>query len=188
MQENYLQNESTTFNWLYHNFQQRFVRFANSYIRDLPEAEDIVTDALIYYWENKAILAEESNVPAYVLSVIRSKCLNYLRSQEIRKDYSQAVQEYYEWDLNTRLATLEACDPHELFSEEIKELVNATFRKLPEKTRMVFRMHRVEGKSYKEIADSTGLSVKGVDFHIQKALKLFRKELKDYYPLFLFFY
>lgn len=188
MQENYLRDENTTFNWLYRHYQPRFVRFANSYIQDLPAAEDIVTEALMYYWENKASLAGESNVPAYVLTVIRNKCLNYLRSQEVRRDYSQAVQDYYEWDLNTRLATLEDCEPHELFSEEIKELVNAAFHKLPEKTRRVFRMHRIEGKSYKEIADSTGLTVKGVDFHIQKALKLFRKELKDYFPLFLLFY
>ena len=112
----------------------------------------------------------------------------YLPVDASQAQQAQAVQDYYDWDLNTRLATLEDCEPHELFSEEIKELVNAAFRKLPEKTRRVFRMHRIEGKSYKEIADSTGLTVKGVDFHIQKALKLFRKELKDYFPLFLLFY
>lgn len=187
MRENHPQNETAVFNRLYMNYQPRFVRFANSYIRDLPVAEDIVTESLLYYWENRSTLAVGSNVPAYVLSVVRSKCLNYLRHLEVRADYSQAMRDYYEWDLNTRLATLEACEPHELFSAEVRRLANAAFRQMPEKTRIIFRMHRVEGKSYKEIAEATGLSVKGVDFHIQKALKLLRKELKDYFPFFLFF-
>lgn len=187
MKEKHPQDERDAFNRLYLDYQPRFVRFANSYIRDLPVAEDIVTESLLYYWENRNALVAESNVPAYVLSVIRSKCLNYLRHLEVREDYSQAMRDYYEWDLNARLASLEACEPYELFSAEIHELVDAAFHRMPEKTRRIFRMHRVAGKSYREIAEATGLSVKGVDFHIQKALKLLRKELKDYFPLFLIF-
>lgn len=49
-------------------------------------------------------------------------------------------------------------------------------------------MNRIDGKSYKEISEEMGLSVKGVDFHICKALKILRIKLKDYFPIFLFFY
>ena len=63
--------------------------------------------------------------------------------------------------------------------------VNRTLDTLPLQTRNVFRMSRYENKSIKEIADTLNISVKGVDYHIGKALKALRVNLKDY--LYLFF-
>jgi RNA polymerase sigma-70 factor (ECF subfamily) len=47
-------------------------------------------------------------------------------------------------------------------------------------------MSRVEDKSNKEIAKKFGISVKGVDYHVAKALKVLRVTLKDYLPALLF--
>lgn len=49
-------------------------------------------------------------------------------------------------------------------------------------------MSRFGGHSVKEIAEATGLSVKGVEYHITKALKALRVALKDYLPLFYFLF
>lgn len=46
-------------------------------------------------------------------------------------------------------------------------------------------MHRFQGKSYKDIADILNVSPKTVDYRIQQALKLLRKDLQEYLP-FLF--
>ena len=48
-------------------------------------------------------------------------------------------------------------------------------------------MSRFENKTVKEIADETNLTIKGVEYHITKALKALRINLKDYLPLFYFF-
>jgi RNA polymerase sigma-70 factor (ECF subfamily) len=42
--------------------------------------------------------------------------------------------------------------------------------RLRPKTREIFMAHRVEGLSYSEIAERTGLSVKGVEKQMGKAL------------------
>lgn len=42
--------------------------------------------------------------------------------------------------------------------------------RLPEKTRHIFIAHRIEGLSYAEIAERTGLTVKGVEKQMSKAL------------------
>lgn len=51
-------------------------------------------------------------------------------------------------------------------------------------------LSRFENRSNKEIAETVGLSVKSVEYHIGKALKVLRVSLKDYLPLFylLFYY
>ncbi|MDR1092439.1 MAG: RNA polymerase sigma-70 factor, partial [Prevotella sp.] len=49
---------------------------------------------------------------------------------------------------------------------------------------------RFENLSRQEIADALGITKKGVEYHIAKALKSLQTDLKDYLPLFyfLFFY
>lgn len=67
-------NDFKNFNNLYINYQKQFIRFANSYVRDLPVAEDLVIDSIIYYWENRHKLAPETNISAYILVTIKNKC------------------------------------------------------------------------------------------------------------------
>ena len=84
IQIKHYKEDITSFNQLYKEFQRRFVRFANTYVRDLTTAEDITIEAMMYYWENRQSLSEDSNIPAYILTIIKNKCLNYLRHQQIQ--------------------------------------------------------------------------------------------------------
>ncbi|MDD4115824.1 MAG: RNA polymerase sigma-70 factor [Massilibacteroides sp.] len=168
------------FNKLFSDYQGLFTRFANTYIKDEAAAEDIVIEGLMYYWENRHNLTSELNIPAYILEVIKHKCLNYLRHMRIREDVEQRMQEHHQRVTNLRIATLEACDPQEMFSEEAQQLIEKALQMMPGKTRQIFMMSRYENKTYQEIADSFSLSTKSVEFHISKALKILRTQLKDY--------
>ena len=59
---------------------------------------------------------------------------------------------------------------------------------MPEKPRTIFMLSRYENKSYKEIAVLMNITPKGVDFHINKALKMLQTNLKDYFHSFSIFY
>ena len=59
---------------------------------------------------------------------------------------------------------------------------------MPEKTRIAFISDRLDGKSHKEIAEELGISVKGVEYHISKAVKLLRDNLKEYAPFLIFLF
>ena len=60
IQIKHYKDDITSFNQLYKEFQRRFVRFANTYVRDLTTAEDITIEAMMYYWENRQSLSEDS--------------------------------------------------------------------------------------------------------------------------------
>jgi len=180
--------ELQTFNQLYTTYRQGFIRFARSYVRDEDVAEDFVTDSMIYYWENRHSLANETTPPAYILTVIKSKCLNYLEHLQTRLDVAETLRTHAEWELSTRIASLKVCDPEELFSSEIQEIVTKTLQQFPAKTREIFLLSREENLTYKEIASMMGMSDKGVEFHISKALKLLRIALKDYLYLCVLYF
>lgn len=175
-----------TFNQLFADYQGRFIRFANMYVRDTAVAEDFTIDALMYYWENRHTLEANSNIPAYVLTVIKHKCINYLQHIQVREDVNEQLINHAKWELETRISTLEACNPNELFTVEAQEIVNKTLASLPEQTRRIFIMSRYQNKSHKEIAEQLGITPKGVEYHIARALKRLHTELKDYLQIFIF--
>ena len=119
------------FNQLFADYQGRFIRFANIYVRDIAVAEDFTIEALMQYWENRNTLKADSNVPAYILTIIKNKCINYLQHIQVREDASEHLKNHAEWELNTRISTLEACNPEELFTAEAQEIVNKTLATLP---------------------------------------------------------
>ncbi|MDH6311194.1 RNA polymerase sigma-70 factor (ECF subfamily) [Dysgonomonas sp. PFB1-18] len=177
------------FNELYTSCHSRFARFANSYIRDLPASEDIVIESFMAYWENRDRLSENSNIQAYILTTIKNKCLSYLQHLELKARVLNNIEDNAQWELNLRISTLEACDPKELFSAEIQQIINESLASLPERTSEVFNLSRYKNKSHKEIAEVLNITTKGVEFHITKALAQLRKDLKDYilYIIVLFF-
>ncbi|WP_446774655.1 RNA polymerase sigma-70 factor [Macellibacteroides fermentans] len=176
------------FNQLFTDYHGRFIRFANSYVRDTVVSEDIVVEALMYYWENKNSLTPDSNVPAYILTIIKHKCLNYLHHINIKEGVEEKLLEHATWELSTRISSLEACDPSELFTVDAERIVNQTLSSLPERTRKIFILSRYENKSHKEIAEELNITTKGVEFHITKALSVLRVNLKDYMTVFFYLF
>ncbi len=174
---------------LLESYKGRFISFANSYVQEFSVAEDFTMEAFMDYWEMREMLQPDSNVPAYILTLIKHKCLNHLKRKQLQEDVSQRLRTVAEWELNLQISSLEVCEPTELFTTEIKEIVNRTLLQLPEQTRRVFLMSRFENKTRKEIADELNMTSKGVEYHISKALAALRVNLKDYYTIlpFLFY-
>ena len=180
------ESEIYSFNQLYADYKSRFVHFANTYVSDSMIAEDIAIESLMYYWENRRNLAPDSNIQAYILTTIKHKCLNYLQRLRMQEEIVEYLKDCDTWELNLRIATLEACDPEKLFSDELQTLVDKALETLPEQTRDIFIRSRYNNQSHKDIAEALGVSTKTVEFHITKALKVLRVALKDYFPLFEF--
>lgn len=175
------------FNIIYERNYQRSFMFAKSYVHDDMIAEDIVSDSLVKYWRLISTQKGEAT-EALLLSILRNKALDYLRHKAVHDAAIENLEEIKNRELSIRISTLEACDPKEIFSDEVNRIIHKTLKNLPEQTHRIFEMSRFENKTVKEIADETNLTIKGVEYHITKALKALRINLKDYLPLFYFLF
>lgn len=167
------------------NYYKRSFAFVKSYIHDDMEAEDIVMEALIKLWsylkEHPASFCE-----GLLLTMLKNKSLNYLKHLAVMEKVHERMMEDYADEIRFRIGVLESFDPNDVFSHEILDIYRRTMQGLPEQTRKIFEMSRFEHKTNKELAQELHISVKTVEYHISKALKVLRVHLKDYLPFLIF--
>ena len=72
---------STEFGKLFFEFKPRFIALAYRYVRDRETAEDLVSDSFMTFWEMHETLPADINVPAYILTSVKNRCLNHLNAQ-----------------------------------------------------------------------------------------------------------
>lgn len=160
--------------------QEKFVSFAYSYTRDKATAEDIFMESMISLWENRERWEKDSNMHALLLTIIKNKSLNFLEHEQVRLRAEETINTHKQRELDLRISTLDACEPETIFDTEIQRIVYHALKQLPEQSRHIFILSRYHDTPNREIAQQLGISVKSVEFHITKALKLLRLELKDY--------
>lgn len=170
---------------IFQRYKKPYTLFAYSYVKDMNEAEDIYMDSIMRLWENRKSLPDDIHIPSYLLTAVKNRALNYLRQVNTKTDTNENLSEHQTRELNFRIASLEACNPSELFTDEIQQIVKSTLDNLSEYTRLIFFMSRYENKTNKQISLELGINIKTVEYHISKSLKELQKHLKDYLPLFL---
>lgn len=178
------------FGRLFMTYRPRFEIIARRYVRNDAVAEDIVSDSFMAFWEsgarNSPPLAEEG-YPAYILTIVRNKCLDWLRAQSLHSRHERQLYELRRRVIAADIRSLEAIDPQELFTDEVETIVQRSLEALPELTRRVFVARRFEGRSYKQIAAECGISERRVEFEQEKAIRQLRVALKDYLPAALLY-
>ncbi len=173
------------FSDIYRKYYSRMSGFANSYVRDPFVAGNLVQDAFMILWENRTKIAPDTNIPAYLLTIVKNTALNHLNRIKTKLRVEDELQKQYFRELELRCSTLDACNPLNMFRADVEEIIRKTIESLPEQCRKVIIMSRFHGLSHKEIAGKLNITVKGVEFHITRALKSLKIELKDYIPFLL---
>lgn len=182
-------SNDSTFSNIYAQYYKKSFFFVKSYVHNDFIAEDITSDSLIKLWQK--LRAEKIEyIEPFLLTILKNGALDYLKHEEIKRNAFKSINEWSQYELSICLASLEACNPNEIFSNEIERIVHDTLKTLPSQTREIFILSRLKGKSNKEVADIMCISIKVVEYHISKALKILRIALKDYllfFYLFLYF-
>ena len=171
------QGDKKAFNALFRKYYPTLCAYAHRFV-DLEDAEEIVQDVMLWLWENREILLIESSLSQYLLKMIYHRALNRIAQKEVKY---RADTLFYE----KNQAMIYDVDFYQI--EELTKRIHTAIAALPESYREAFIMHRFKDMSYKEIAELLNISTKTVDYRIQQALKLLRKELKEFLSLALIF-
>lgn len=186
--EKFLPLSALEFGRVFALYRPRFEVIARRYVRNATVAEDIVSDSFMAFWESREKLPAtltESSCPAYILTIVRNRCLDWLRAQSRHQKIEQEVYRLQQRVLAADIRSLQAFDPREIFSEEVADIVRQALDALPALTREVFIARRFADLSYRDISLQCGISERRVEFELEKAAKHLRVALKDYLPALL---
>jgi RNA polymerase sigma-70 factor (ECF subfamily) len=174
--------DEAAFKVIYNKYAPRLYYFVYEYIPLTDIVENIIQDTLMALWNKKTELADNTNLGAYLFTIAKNNCLYKLRDQRYHKKMFES-SDVDSSELKANMDALVMLDTSQLAFLEIEQIIEKTLAQLPPQCRTVFAMSRFDDKKNKDIAEELGVSVKAVEGHITKALKLFRTTLKDYLPI-----
>lgn len=163
---------------LYHRYWDKLLVIAANRIDEYELAEEAVQDVFLSLWKRRHELVLTHALSTYLAVAIKYRVI---RLQQNQFRYTVKVEESAEGD---EAGFAPAADERVL-EKEILERIEASIQRLPEKCRIVFRMSREEGKTYKQIGAELEISEKTVEQHMSKAIKHLRSDLTTWSPVIL---
>ncbi|MDR1524504.1 MAG: RNA polymerase sigma-70 factor [Tannerella sp.] len=133
-------------------------------------SEEVVQDVFYNIWRDRETVRISHSVKNYLYGAVRNLSLRYLENLSVRERYLKSLPD----------AASEPSPQEQMEYRELENLVNVTLNKLPKRRLQIFKMHRLDGKKYKEIAESLSISVKTVEAEMTKVYKTLRQEIEKY--------
>jgi RNA polymerase sigma-70 factor (ECF subfamily) len=126
------------------------------------EAEDMVQEVFARLYATPGI--ERQTASAYIFRAAANLLHDRARREGVRAAYRR--------DLEADDTLVESRDPERVLAgQQMLAKIRGALDGLPERTRVIFVLYRIEGMSRKDIAVSFGLSVSAVEKHIAKAMR-----------------
>ena len=152
-------------------YQTRLVNFVYRTIGDRHRAEDLVQETFVRVYRHLERFDQSKKFSTWIYTIASNLAKNELRNrsrnplvlfQTIRKNW-EADHRPLEWEDNTYR-------PDDLYRKRhLREMVDKAVQKLPEHHRQVFVLRELEGKTYEEIADITGVNLGTVKSRLNRA-------------------
>ena len=159
--------DSEAFETIFNLYQENIFHFLLYKLKDSAAAEDQLQEVFFRLWKNRANLNEQQSVKNYLYTIADNLVLNAARHLKVVTNYQEQFR--------SRLFSTPENPQHILEEKEFKQRLMNAIEALPEKSRIVFLMSRMEDLSYQEISERLSISVKTVEGHMTKALKLLRE-------------
>ena len=131
-------------------------------------------------WQKKENLQINTSIKSYLYRVVHNDCLNKIKHGKVRTLYAEDYKNSMNGGFDNGDKVLHA--------KELNKKINEAIDELPQQCGLVFKMSRFEGLKYNEIADELKISVKTVENHMGKALKILREKLKEYLPMLIWLF
>ncbi len=171
--------DKAVFKILFENYYQRLFLYAISYVGDNAAAEDIVQDLFLHLWEKRESVDNITSLSSYFFRAVHNRCIQYLRHEKVTLKYAEKHRLKLK-EAEILYHSSGSFSFTEIDLDEIQFIIENTRKNLPEKTREIFDRSRENFFGNKEIAKEMNINIKTVEYHISKALQLFREALSDY--------
>ncbi len=140
-------------------------RFAKRFVMSSDEAEDVVQDLMLKFWQKKDELEQFGNLKSYALKAVRNECLNRLKHHDVKLGFADMQlhrSELYSMEVNN-----------------LKEHIIGFINQLPEKQRMVIHLKDVEEYEVSEISEILEMEENAIRVNLMRARQKVKKQISQ---------
>lgn len=167
----FLDGEARAFDELVRRYRDRLVNFVVRMIGDRSRSEDLVQETFVRVYRHLHRFDQSKKFSTWIYTIASNLAKNELRNrsrnplvlfQAIKSNWD-ADHRPLEWEDNTY-------KPDDLFRKRhLRSMVEQAVEQLPPHHRAVFMLRELEGKTYEEIAEITGVNLGTVKSRLNRA-------------------
>ena len=165
--------DQKSFEGLYHLYYKRLCQFAFLVLHSKELSEEVVSDVFLNVWIKREQLNSERNIRSFLYTAVRNRAIDYQRSKPVPAQDNINV---YELEMECPEPSADDLIDRELFREHLQQ----AFDQLPERCRLIARMHYNDELQYKEIAAILNVSRKTVEAQIGIAIRKVKEIFEKY--------
>jgi RNA polymerase sigma-70 factor (ECF subfamily) len=155
---------------VFHEYNEKLYQYIYNCTRSTYYAEETVQLTFIRLWEKRETLSEQFSLSIQLFRIAKSTLIDLTRKEKLRHTH----------ELSDTFISGPTENERVMYKEQLEKVLSA-IDELPEQSKKVFQLSRLDDLSHKEIGAQLSISPKTVENHITKALKHLRK------TFFLFF-
>jgi RNA polymerase sigma-70 factor (family 1) len=149
-------------------------KYAEGFIFDRDDCEDIVQNLFINLWERADSLDIRTSIKAYLYQSVKNRCLNYLRNLNVSDNHKLLYLE----------SMLNGSDETDWIDPEWAERIHLALNNLPPQMAQALRLKYMEGEKIVRIARKMRISENTVKTHLTRGKKRLHKHLLESLSLY----
>jgi len=178
--DNIKKDDASSLKILYEKYFESLCHFSIQFVKSVDLAEEVVSDVFTNIWFKRKDIGIKMSIKSYLYSAVKNQSLNYIKSEE-------RLSGIFEKD-SLQLVVYDRQPDEKVINQEIQDKIESIIEELPEKRGIIFRMNRIDGLSYKEIAEVLSISVNTVQNQMIKAIKYMSEQIPRIKKLFSIFF
>ncbi|APX99803.1 RNA polymerase sigma factor [Lacinutrix venerupis] len=165
------------------DYQQKVYATCISFVPNTEDAEDIAQEVFVEVFNSIHKFKGQSKLSTWIYKVTTNKCLEFIRKKNTKKRFAflQSItgnaipvdMTNYFTEMNHPGIVLE--------NKETSKVLFAAINQLPDAQRIVFTLHKIDGKSYNEISEIVDKSLSSVESLMFRSKKNLQKVLENFY-------
>jgi RNA polymerase sigma-70 factor (ECF subfamily) len=171
------QGDERAFSEMFHRYYAPMCRFVVSFVHSQEIAKEIVQEIFYRVWKNRAEANIQGSLKAYLFGAARNHAINFLRKDRNSRYLIESATAEYRVPGLAR--SFDAPDDSLLHRELIQAFENA-LQSLPEGQRTVVILRWHHHMSHADISHTLGISIKGVETQMGRAIKRMRRALETF--------
>ena len=146
-------------------------------VKSRPLAEEIMQDVFFRLWKYRKSIDPEKSFRSFLFKIAENKVYDYFRIAS--RDKKMMAEISYLSTANYHLLA-------EFKTDDTKSaILQQAIEALSPQRKQIFRLCKLDGKSYKEVSELLGISVSTISDHIVKGTKSIREYIESHEKTFL---